>query len=280
MPSARVETSPPLAGTEENRPGLSWHPGVLWAYFRQLLVLGGFFGTGLVVSPLCALAGWIFGRRIAPSDGQNLIRWLFAHWLRLSIRIGVFQVDFPDAQKLKNSRGLIIAPNHPSLVDAVIVLAAVPRVVCIMRAALIRSPCLGGAARLAGYVTNDNGPSLIRESVEKLRQGENLLIFPEGTRTQSGPVKAFKPGFALIAARARAPIQTLLIERDGLYLSKGFPLLGRADLPIRLRIHLGEVFTPAEGESAQELSARLERYFAAHLENSGENIRLTGPLTP
>jgi len=208
-----------------------------------------------------------------------MVRGLFGFWLRLNSRLGVFEIDFPDAWRLDRLSGTIIAPNHPSLLDAVILLSMTPNTVCIMRANLMRSPFLGGAAQLAGFVTNDSGPALIRQGVEKIHAGENLLIFPEGTRTGDGPVNAFKNGFALIAARTGAPIQTVFIEREQRYLGKGIGLFTPAHLPIRYRLHLGDLIHPGQDENAHDLTARLESYFAGRLENTGEQICLRQPLS-
>jgi 1-acyl-sn-glycerol-3-phosphate acyltransferase len=203
---------------------------------------------------------------------------LFAFWLKASVRLGGFEIDFPESARLCGLRGVILAPNHPSLLDAVILLAAAPHTVCIMRAGLINSPFLGGAARLAGYVTNDSGPALIRQGVDKIAAGENLLIFPEGTRTRTEAVNPFKNGFALIAAKTGAPIQTIFIERESPYLSKGVSLFARHRLPFRYRVHLGPLVQAEPGECAKLLAERLEADFRSHLENSGPSIRLARPL--
>ncbi len=275
MPSAHAAPHPPLVEktgqSAEVRPTVGEH-------LRQLLSLGAFFGIGLAVSPPCALLARWFGTHITAERGQRLIRNLFAYWLKASVRLGVFEIAFPEADRLRALRGAILAPNHPSLLDAVILLAAVPRTVCIMRAGLINSPFLGGAARLAGYVTNDRGPALIRQGLEKIAAGENLLIFPEGTRTRTEAVNAFKNGFALIAAKSGAPIQTIFIERESAYLSKGVSLFAAHRLPFRYRIHLGPVVKAGPGENAMHLAGRLETEFRSRLENTGTSIRLTGPL--
>lgn len=272
MPTVRAE--PPLATHPE-----MFSPRGLWDYVKQQFSVFTFFGTGLVVSPPCFLLSLLFGHRFPAEKGQALIRWLFGTWLKMSIRIGVFDIEFPEADKLRAERGVVIAPNHPTMLDAVILLSIVPRTVCIMRASLINSPFLGGAARLARFVTNDSGPALIRQGVEKIQHGENLLIFPEGTRTVSGAVNRFKNGFALIAVKSDAPIQTVFIEREASYLGKGVSLFSPTPLPIRYRIHLGEVMRAQEGEHAQELSARMETYFREHLVHTGEAIRLKSPLS-
>jgi 1-acyl-sn-glycerol-3-phosphate acyltransferase len=271
MPSARAESPAPAADHLSAR---SFSLPACWQYLKQISCVFSFFGIGLAVSAGCALLSRCFGNQIPPAFGQRLIRGLFKGWLQVSSRIGVFDIEFADADKLRNLRATVLAPNHPSLIDAVILLSIVPNTVCIMRASLIESPFLGGAARLAGFVPNDKGPALIRHGIEKIQAGENLLIFPEGTRTVAQAINSFKHGFALIAKKTGAPIQTVFIEREGRYLSKGIPLLSFAYPPFRFRLHLGDLFRAAPDESAQQLSARLEHYFRDHLENTGEDVRL------
>lgn len=270
MPSARVESHPPLA---EHREAASFS---LWAYTRQIFCLFRFFATGLAVSPVCLLLSKV--TRIPNSTGQDLIRQLFANWIRFSIRIGIIELTLPDEERLRAIRGTILAPNHPSILDAVFLLSIVPRTVCVMRANLTSDIFLGGAARLAGYVPNDRGSALVRHGVEKIVAGENLLIFPEGTRTRNEELNPFKHGFALVATKTGAPIQTIFIEREGRYLSKGVSFFTYSPPPYRFRIHLGEVVRPAADESAHALSERLERYFRERLENTGTDIRLKSPL--
>jgi 1-acyl-sn-glycerol-3-phosphate acyltransferase len=271
MPSAQAESPAPAADHLSAR-SLSLPAG--WQYLKQVSCVFSFFAIGLAVSALCALLSRWFGDQISPALGQRLIRSLFKGWLQVASRIGIFDIKFADADKLRDLRATVLAPNHPSLIDAVILLSIVPNTVCIMRASLIESPFLGGAARLAGFVPNDKGPALIRHGIEKIQAGENLLIFPEGTRTEAQAINSFKHGFALIAKKTGAPIQTVFIEREGRYLSKGIPLLAFARPPFRFQLHLGDLFRAAPDESAQQLSARLEHYFREHLENTGEDIRL------
>lgn len=244
----------------------------IWDYLRQVTAIFLFIATGIVVCPACIILRKVAGNSIPPSTGQHLIHWLFRNWLKVSAALGTVDVQIDDEEKLRNLRGTIIAPNHPSELDAVYLLSFIPNAICVMRASLMKRSYLGGAARMAGYITNDQGPTLVREGIEKIRAGENLLIFPEGTRTRALAVNPFKHGFALIATKTGAPIQTVLIEQEGRYLSKQFPLFSPARMPLKVRITLGEVFTPQEGESAPALAARLEAYFRANLEYTGESI--------
>ena len=51
--------------------------------------------------------------------------------------------------------GLVLAANHPALIDITCLLARVPEAVCIFKPAIRRNPVLGAAARRAGYLASD-----------------------------------------------------------------------------------------------------------------------------
>ncbi len=79
----------------------------------------------------------------------------------------------------------------------------------------MRNPAVGPAAVMAGYVRGDAGLDLIRAAAAKVAAGQSLLVFPEGTRTAAGAVVGpMKPGFALIADRAKAPVRLIVIRSD------------------------------------------------------------------
>ena len=161
------------------------------------------------------------------------------------------------------SLGLVIAPNHPTLLDALLVTSRLPRVVCITKTSIWDNPALGAGARLAGYIRNDAPHRLVRRAAAAVAGGSHLLIFPEGTRTTNPPVGRFKSGFALMARQAGAPVQIVLLETDSPYLQKGWPLTRRPDFPLSYRARLGRRFT-VDGP-AGKLSATLEAYVRSEL---------------
>ncbi|MFZ4597303.1 MAG: lysophospholipid acyltransferase family protein [Terrimicrobiaceae bacterium] len=242
-------------------------------YFRQIVATGLFFLGGLMVSPICWMLRRVAGRWISYADGQwilhHLFRWYVA-WLRFS-RCLVLEIE--GEETLRKLRGTVIAANHPGLLDAFFLVALQPRTACVMRANLLRNPVLSGCALLAGYVTNDSGSTLVRQGIEKIREGGNLLIFPEGTRTRHHAVNSFKSGFALVAVKAGAPVQTVIIEREGHHLTKGSGLFLPASLPLRFKIRPGRQFVPEPGESARALTARLESWFRSQIINTGDGIQ-------
>jgi 1-acyl-sn-glycerol-3-phosphate acyltransferase len=62
--------------------------------------------------------------------------------------------------------GLIVAANHPTMLDALLVVARLPRGVCVMKAELMHNIFLGGGARLARYIRNDVGRGMVRDAID------------------------------------------------------------------------------------------------------------------
>ncbi|MET0333100.1 MAG: lysophospholipid acyltransferase family protein [Rhizobacter sp.] len=194
--------------------------------------------------------------RAAIAGGYRLFWW----WLQVT---GVMRLSYDGIDELNRDAGLIIAPNHPTALDALLVVARVPRGVCIMRASLMQNPFLGAGARLARYIRNDPPSGMVRGAVNNLKAGGQLVMFPEGTRTVTAPVNHFLPGLTLIAHKAGVPIQTVIVDTETGYLGKGWPVWKPPHFPMVYRVRLGERFAPDADH--QGLSARLEDYFRREL---------------
>jgi 1-acyl-sn-glycerol-3-phosphate acyltransferase len=172
---------------------------------------------------------------------------------------GTYRLDLRDIDSLKGGPPLILAPNHPNLIDALLILTRHPNIVCVMKSALMKNVFLGSGSRLARYVRNDSSRQMVKESVAHLRDGGVLLLFPEGTRTIREPINALVGSVGLIAKHANVPVQTLVIETDSPFLSKGWPLFRRPSLPITYRVRLGKRFGPPADVAA--FTAELDQYY-------------------
>jgi 1-acyl-sn-glycerol-3-phosphate acyltransferase len=138
--------------------------------------------------------------------------------------------------------------------------------VCVMKSQLMKNVFLGSGSRLARYVRNDSSRQMVKESVAHLKEGGVLLLFPEGTRTTRQPINALVGSVGLIAKHAQVPVQTLIIETDSPFLSKGWPLFKRARLPILYRVRLGRRFDPPADVSA--FTAQLDQYYRQELKDA------------
>jgi len=174
-----------------------------------------------------------------------------------------YLLDLQDIDSLKGGPPLILAPNHPCLIDALLILTRHPNIVCVMKSALMKNVFLGAGSRLARYVPNESSRQMIKESVAHLKDGGVLLLFPEGTRSTRAPINALVGSVGLIAKHANVPVQTLVIETDSPFLSKGWPLFRRPDLPITYRVRLGKRFDPPAEVPA--FTAELDRYYRQEL---------------
>jgi 1-acyl-sn-glycerol-3-phosphate acyltransferase len=187
-----------------------------------------------------------------------------------------YHLDLSAIDSLRGGPSLILAPNHPSLIDALLILTRHPDIVCVMKAELMRNIFLGAGSRLARYVPNESPRQIIKASVEHLHQpGCVLLLFPEGTRTRHSPINRFAASVGLIAKRAAVPVQTLVIETDSPFLSKGWPLFRRPRLPIIYRVRLGKRFDPPQDVSA--FTEELERYYRRELDGAPQASWLKTP---
>ena len=230
-----------------------------WMYLGFLYIGVVGLGYNIVCWALHPLVRGAASARTARRVFSLLMRVFF----RMLIAAGVLRVDLSALYGLRGRGGIIIAPNHPCLLDALFVISRVPNVGCIMKAPIWDSPVLGGAVRLMSYIRNDSPLSMVRQAVDGLAKGVPLLVFPEGTRTRRKPVNAFKGGFALIAKKARVPVQTVFIETANPFLGKGWPPLKKPVFPVVYHVRLGQAFT-VEG-NVRAFVRRLEQYYRDEL---------------
>jgi 1-acyl-sn-glycerol-3-phosphate acyltransferase len=246
---------------------LSGEAGLAPALRHRLLFACVFVQLGamsLVWNLVAPVLSLLLPRAVGGRLGRSGVSFIYRCCWATAERLGLMHVDSSALEVLRDEPGgLIVAANHPTMLDALVVVARLPRGVCVMKAVLMRNIFLGGGARLARYIKNDVGRGMVRDAVQTLREGNQLVLFPEGTRTVGASVNAFKPGITLIAQLAQVPIQTVVIEAFSPYLTKGWPLLKAPPVPVHIRLSLGPRFAPEADHRA--LLRRLEIYFAEAL---------------
>jgi 1-acyl-sn-glycerol-3-phosphate acyltransferase len=209
---------------------------------------------------------FILPRRLGTAVGRRGIMAGFRIYAWSLSVTRAYHLDLRDIDSLKGGPPLILAPNHPCLIDALLILTRHPNIVCVMKSALMKNVFLGAGSRLARYVRNDSSRQMIKESIAHLSDGGVLLLFPEGTRSTRAPINSLVGSVGLIAKHANVPVQTLVIETDSPFLSKGWPLFRRPDLPITYRVRLGKRFDPPT--DAPAFTAELDRYYRQELEGA------------
>lgn len=134
--------------------------------------------------------------------------------------LGILTYEFRYVDRLSQPGQLVVA-NHPTLLDAVLLMSVMPNATFIMKAAVARNPFVLGLAWLAGYLPNSiHGQLFIDRTAETLRQGQTLVIFPEGTRTVGNEPMPFQRGAAHIALGVGCPVLSVVIDCQPVFMRK------------------------------------------------------------
>jgi 1-acyl-sn-glycerol-3-phosphate acyltransferase len=227
----------------------------------------------------CAgLHAWLVFRKPNPdreADVAEIRGWLSAacgRYFEDLARRDLVHCRFEGFEGAADWKGSIVAANHPSILDALCFFWKLPGLGCVVGTNPWGNPLLSHPARRADFVPRDPALRMLKEGRQRLVRGENILLFPEGTRTTRGALNPFHDGPALMAVKSGAPIRTVFIECNSLFLGKGYSFFHRTSGPIEFRFSTGEVFRPRSGESARDLARRLEGYYRERLGRDGERI--------
>ena len=273
---SRVAEELARSGSDQAVPAVPWLVSLRrgWRAFRTGLAFV-VFGLGavvidLLILPVLRLVSW------RPADRQRRVQLLIHHAYRLfalfMTTLGLIRVTWVGRERLREGPILVVA-NHPTLIDVVLLVAAMPQAVCIVKTAAERHPLLRRLVRGAGYIGNDHPEALIDAGTESLRQGRSLLLFPEGTRSPEGRLWPFRRGAARIALRSGTDLVAVVITCSPPTLMKGQPwydvppctahLTFTVKEPIRLEDHAAPGKTEAAG--AREVTEYLQTFFERNL---------------
>jgi len=106
----------------------------------------------------------------------------------------------------------LIASRHQSAFDTMVWMLLVPRACYILKRELRSIPLFGPLTRCAGMIAVDRNAGasalrvLVREGEQALRDGRQIVIFPEGTRSEPDAILPLQPGIAALAARSGLPV--------------------------------------------------------------------------
>ena len=238
---------------------------LLWAYDVLVMYLCLFWLGMLCLfwTPIALILYPLLSTQKGRVIGRYMISVGFRIYIATLTISGRCRFDLKSLDILKKEKALILAPNHPCLLDAVMIISRLPNVACVMKPELVKNIFLGAGARLARYIPSDPARNMILHAIKDFESESQLLLFPEGTRTTKDPVNTFKGSIGRIAQHAQVPVQTILIEADTRFLSKGWSLFRKPVLPIHYKITLGKRFDPPQ--NTYQFMIELEQYFRDEL---------------
>jgi len=230
-----------------------------------LFALGGLI-LRVLVFPVLHL--FIRERQLRVLVARRVIRAAFRGFVGCMRWLGVLNYETSGLERLER-KGLLILANHPTLIDTVFLMAFVERADCIVKGRLWDNPFTRGPVRAAGYISNDQGSGLIEDCIMSLQSGNNLIIFPEGTRTASDGQINLKRGAANVAVRSLSNVTPVVISCFPPTLGKGSrwwqvpPVAAYFRIEVKEDIDVQEFLTTAGSEvlAARHLTAYLQDYF-------------------
>ncbi len=164
----------------------------------------------------------------------------FYFWIRRLVG-PLFMLLFPlDVKGLENlpDEPVVLCANHSSALDPIMVVCAAKPTFSLRIMAklqLMKIPVVGWFLRKMGAFGVDRGNSdinSIKTAIRSLKDGFNLLIFPEGTRVKEGEQVQVKGGVAMIAIRAGVKLLPVYVARKKRLFCKTRIVFGQPYAPV------------------------------------------------
>ncbi|HWD28564.1 MAG TPA: 1-acyl-sn-glycerol-3-phosphate acyltransferase [Rhizomicrobium sp.] len=196
----------------------------LWRQIGTGISFALFGVGGLVLASTLFPAIWLIYRdpvkRAAIAQRAVHVTWRMFVGVMVGLRVIDFEVE--GAELLQGDSGTLVIANHPSLIDVVLIMSLMRRTQCVVKRGVWSNPFMRGVVRATGYIPNlDDPEKLLGECVAALRSGNNLVLFPEGSRTVPGIKPRMQRGFANIAVRANVPVRLVAVTCTPPTLLKG-----------------------------------------------------------
>ncbi|MEZ4302106.1 MAG: lysophospholipid acyltransferase family protein [Polyangiaceae bacterium] len=181
--------------------------------------------------------------------------WAMREWSKSSARSLDIHVDPIDLHNVPEPP-FVYAVNHQSLLDVLVLGSVLPHdFKWAAKRSLMNIPFLGWHLQLAGHVPVDRksgsraAAEVVRKFEEVLKQGKPLLVFPEGTRSEDGIVRAFKNGGFYASHRTMTPVVPVALEGTYRLMKKGNLDTGHGRVPVKV----GKPIYPTKGMKVAEL---------------------------
>ncbi len=154
---------------------------------------------------------------------MRFLAWLF---VRVAFRLRVKGID-----NIPREGGVLVAPNHVSYLDPILAGCCIRRRTFYMaRESLFRAPLFAAVMRWSNAFPVRRGrpaPGSFKRALSVLRNGDVLVMFPEGTRSRTGKVQEGQRGFGMLALLAGVPVVPV-------YLAGAFEAMPRGTRRVRV----------------------------------------------
>ncbi len=183
------------------------------------LIVAGFFSfvglTSLVfflIACVIRLFTYPFDRRLRALHlftcfWASLYTWVMPPW-----KVKIF-----GREKIRENAAYMIVSNHQSQLDILVAFRLFFHFKWVSKSEMFKVPLIGWNMLLNRYIKLKRGDKesiakMMKDSEERIDEGSSVFFFPEGSRSQDGAVKPFKPGAFVLAKRKKIPILPIVIS--------------------------------------------------------------------
>jgi 1-acyl-sn-glycerol-3-phosphate acyltransferase len=178
---------------------------------RTALVLAFLAPYAVVACPLALLLSILTGSR---TPLYRLSEWGF----RVAFLLAGIRITTENRERLGDGRNTLIVSNHASHLDApALFLALRIQFVALAKREVFDIPLFSTVIRRAGFIPIQRGDradaaGAVARMMAALRDGASVLVFPEGTRSHTGELGAFKKGGFVAALEAKSRVVPVAIH--------------------------------------------------------------------
>lgn len=202
---------------------------ILIGCYRVLITALFFTGFGLGALSLSVIAFNLIRIFIRNKDkrvflSRKLTSYSFKFFVLSLNFFKISDIKIKNKEKIINDRKVIYIANHPSLIDYVILTSILSNSSCVVKGDLGHNFFMKGIISCNKYIlNNDTAENIVTTCSTQLNHGDNLIIFPEGTRTRDENNLKFNHGFSRIALAGNYKIRPVVIKFRGSALRKNAP---------------------------------------------------------
>ncbi len=188
-----------------------------------------------LIAVLIRILTWPFDRR------QVVLQQLTCFWAALyTWIIPAWRIKIEGREHLPRKAPHVVVSNHQSLLDILVIFNLFFHFKFVSKIEIFKIPLIGWNMYLNKYIRLTRGDrksvaQMLKDCKSALAGGSSVLIFPEGTRSPDGRIRAFKPGAFIVAHEMKAPISPVVIAGTNSALPKySMNFHGRHDIRIRV----------------------------------------------
>jgi len=173
-------------------------------------------------------------------------------------------------EKIDPKETYVMVANHQSLVDILVLFRLFRHFKWVSKIENFRIPFIGWNMRLNRYIELKRGDRssvsvMLRTCRENLAAGNSIMMFPEGTRSLTGKLRAFKPGAFNLAKDAKRPVLPIVVHGTASALPKRGVII-RERHPILVEVLDPIAYRDFANEDPEDLTQRVRKLIENHLE--------------